>query len=370
MIGRVLGFAAALTLCGATALGGKLSPGDPAPKLAVAKWIKGEPVKELAKDKTYVVEFWATWCGPCIKGIPHLTEVQKEYGDKVTVIGVNIWDRKQDRQTKKFTESVDDYTKRIGEFVNKQGDKMGYTVAAEADGKMAENWMAAAGQNGIPCAFIVSGGKVMWIGHPMAMDQPLKQILAGDFDVGAAADAAKRQAQIDERRAKLQERATEIMGEAEKAFNDDDMDTVLAKMDEVIALDPEVFGEMVIGKYSFIASQMGDQKRADEYAAGQGMEAIKDNAPLLNHLAWFILTEAKAFGSEPDAAVALKLAKRANALTEGKDADVLDTLAKACWETGDKEGAAKWQQAAIDNAPSDEEADVYRKTLSEYQGKD
>ena len=367
MIGRVLGFTAALALCGATALAQKLSPGDAAPELSIAKWFKGEPVKTLEKDKTYVVEFWATWCGPCVRGMPHLTELQKEHGDTVKFIGVNIWDRKKDRQTGEFSESVEEQIERVADFVEKQGDKMGYTVAIEDGEKMAENWMKPAGQTGIPCAFIVSGGKVQWIGHPMAMDEPLKKVLAGEFDVGAAAEAAARQARLDERRARLQEQAEELMGEAEEAFGNDDMETVLTKMDEVIALDAEVFGEMVIGKYSFIASQMGDQERADTYAAGPGMEVIKDNAQLLNHLAWLILTDAKAFGGEPDAAVALKIAKRANALAEGKDASILDTLAKACWETGDKEGAVKWQKAAIENASSDEEADVYRETLATYE---
>ena len=38
-----------------------LKLGDPAPALNVAEWVKGDAVSSLAKDKVYVIEFWATW---------------------------------------------------------------------------------------------------------------------------------------------------------------------------------------------------------------------------------------------------------------------------------------------------------------------
>ena len=62
-----------------------LGVGDPAPKLAVKSFVKGEPIKSLEPGKVYVVEFWATWCGPCRVTIPHLTELQKKHVDVVFV---------------------------------------------------------------------------------------------------------------------------------------------------------------------------------------------------------------------------------------------------------------------------------------------
>lgn len=132
----------------------KLEVGSKAPAISATKWVKGKEVKSFEKGKVYVVEFWATWCGPCIKNIPHLTEIQKTYSD-ITVIGMAA--SEQDKDSKK-----------VEEFVKGKGDEMNYTVAFDnGSGKMSENWMRAAGQNGIPCAFVVDGeGKIAFIGHP------------------------------------------------------------------------------------------------------------------------------------------------------------------------------------------------------------
>src|SRR5262245_48165741 len=68
--------------------GPTLTIGDKAPALAIEKWVKGTPVESFQNGKVYVVEFWATWCSPCVAGMPHLTELQKKFKAKgVTVIG-------------------------------------------------------------------------------------------------------------------------------------------------------------------------------------------------------------------------------------------------------------------------------------------
>lgn len=52
-------------------------------------------------------------------------------------------------------------------------------------------WLKAAGKNGIPCAFVVSKGKVNWIGHPGRFNKELlPSILDGKLDVAALAKAA------------------------------------------------------------------------------------------------------------------------------------------------------------------------------------
>ena len=37
---------------------------------------------DLTSDKTYVINFWATWCAPCVKELPYFEKVNKEFKDK------------------------------------------------------------------------------------------------------------------------------------------------------------------------------------------------------------------------------------------------------------------------------------------------
>ena len=148
-----------------------LSPGSPAPALEVREWIRGAPIDAMSAEGTYVVEFWATWCGPCAESIPHLTEMAKAHAN-VRFVGISVLEDNDKQQ--------------VQEFVAKMSDAMGYTVgySGNTDG-MARTWMAAARQRGIPTAFLVQRGRVMWIGHPMQLKRPLEQLARGELDVDA-----------------------------------------------------------------------------------------------------------------------------------------------------------------------------------------
>ena len=148
-----------------------LKVGDAPPQLKVSKWLQGAAVRSFDPGKTYVVEFWATWCGPCIMMMPHLGELQAEYKDKgVTFIGYSA---KDPRNT----------AEKVAEFVTKRGPKLGYTFAYGDNRDTYETWMEAAHQNGIPCSFVISPkGKIAYIGHPMFLGMVLPKVLDGTWN--------------------------------------------------------------------------------------------------------------------------------------------------------------------------------------------
>ena len=93
--------------------------------------------------------------------------------------------------------------------------------------------MKAAEENGIPTAFVVHDGTIAWIGHPMAMDEPLAKIMAGDWD--PKAKAGERLA------AKAKERKMmAVQQKVYQPFRDGDYKGALAAIEEATTSDPEL----------------------------------------------------------------------------------------------------------------------------------
>jgi thiol-disulfide isomerase/thioredoxin len=61
--------------------------GQKAPDLEVEKWLTDAP--PVNDGRFRVIDFWATWCGPCRRAIPELNQIFHRFGDRVDVIGIS-----------------------------------------------------------------------------------------------------------------------------------------------------------------------------------------------------------------------------------------------------------------------------------------
>lgn len=72
--------------------------GKPMPPLSATDWINGQPTSADIKGRVVVLDFYATWCGPCMRAIPHNNEMIKKYKSQgLTLLGICTSDRGQEK---------------------------------------------------------------------------------------------------------------------------------------------------------------------------------------------------------------------------------------------------------------------------------
>ena len=114
--------------------------------LNVLNFIQGDQF-QIEKGNYYVIEFWATWCPPCVKSIPHLNELYLKFKDNVHFVGVTSGELNS-----------------IVQFVQSKKDVMTYPVAIDIDNVVHDELNI----KGIPALFIIDGDcNIIWNGHPM-----------------------------------------------------------------------------------------------------------------------------------------------------------------------------------------------------------
>jgi thiol-disulfide isomerase/thioredoxin len=183
----------------------KLTVGMPAPPLAADRWLRGEPVPAFAPGQAYVVEFWATWCGPCLAAMGHLDEIAKKFRkDGLTVVAVTITD---DHGNSGFA---------IDKFLNGRGKDLDFTFALCEKPDIKKAYLAASGNTSLPATFVVDrAGAVAYIGHPSDLDEIIPKVLNGTWKGAADVEALKlQQAELDDIFAKLEQAAARAQAAA------------------------------------------------------------------------------------------------------------------------------------------------------------
>ncbi len=125
----------------------ELGEGDTAPDFS-AETIGGGSFKlSEQSDKVVILNFWATWCSPCVGEMPAFQKLCDEYGDTLAVLAVNCM---EDKETVDKFASDNGYTFPIaydeeGEINMKYPtDGIPYTVIIGTDGKVAKLYVGAA----------------------------------------------------------------------------------------------------------------------------------------------------------------------------------------------------------------------------------
>ncbi|MFM9064006.1 MAG: TlpA family protein disulfide reductase, partial [Pirellula sp.] len=221
-----------------------------------------------------------------------------------------------------------------------------YCLTTDPDGSSNESYMQAAGQNGIPCAFIVGkDGKIEWIGHPMSMDDPLKAVVEGKWDRQAFADEFKEQQEMEALQMKVQRQVGGLL-------RDRDFKGAMAKFDELTG---EIKNPQMKLQFAMMKLQL---HRVANSAKTEVVKTLKDALALAskdpamsNQVAWTIWEMSEQGQIEKDKelfAEAAKVAQAAAAKQEGSPkAATLDTLAHLQYGLGNLAEAIKTQKEAV-----------------------
>lgn len=257
-----------------------LTIGDPAPAIKTGKWLKGTPIQKFEAGKIYVIEFWATWCIPCIAEMPHLSKLAQIYHDKITVIGIDIHE--------KNTTSLE----KVKGFVDSMGSRMNYLVATDSNNYMADNWILPTGEKGIPRTFVVNGnGKLAWIGHPSKLDKVLSKLINNEWDVVEELNKQNEKSRLAKLDDSLRWELINFSGDHYIQNYIGKPDSALLMIHQIIKEEPKLKYAHFIADNTFPALLKTDPNKAYEY----GMEALKANPDeeeidvdfIINHIKYY-----------------------------------------------------------------------------------
>lgn len=315
--------------------GNRLAVGDAAPGLSIDKWVKGDETG-LDQGTTYIVEFWATWCAPCKKSIPHLTKLQQMYDlEDLRIIGVS-------------GEEPDVVSK----FVKKMGRRMDYTVVVDKRGGTNRAWMKAAGKNGIPTAFIVGPkGRVQFIGHPMdpEFEEILEQVMSGRYNK------------------KLMDQARSHLTAIDNARRLKNWDQYERLTKEVIDRDPRIFYFLVLQRYNVFMLEQQDAAKANAYAS-EAIMSYPDDPELLSWLGEEIINNPKIPDAKRNSDIALLAVQAARINGRPNDPRFIESEAMVRYYRGEIDQAVTLQEKAYFSA-TPRKKDLYRPKLEEYRKK-
>lgn len=320
--------AAALTPAHAQKTGDAVTP----EALQKLEWVQGEAPTAWEPGKLYILECWATWCGPCIAAIPHVDALYDKYKEKgLRVIGVDVWEDGKDK---------------VVEFVKKKGDGMSYPVAYTGKGgPFEELWLKPAGVKGIPHAFLVKDGKVIATSHPAALtEEIIEGLLAGGDAEKAILD--KINAAAAAQQAAASARAAFTAGKEKN-----DAAAMTAAADQLAAVDPDNIYVPLFRNEALIVAK--DWSAIDQYV-GSLDNTNKLRLMLINSLGNTLsATEGVPTGTLAKVTTAYEATIKDRGMKTSVDGTLLSRL---YWAMGDKDMALAEANQSVESATAAEKS--------------
>lgn len=250
-----------------------LNIGDNAPRLRVSKWIKGTQGEIFEKGKIYVIDFWATWCGPCIAAMPHLSYLAHKYKHKAVFLAIDVY---EGHVTK--TRS----TAQIKDFVSSMGRKMYFNVAVEDSNFTVHQWLDASNEKSIPTTFVIDGeGRVAWIGHPHELDTVLRRIVDNTWDIKAALTKRDIDDQWEKSDMEVINKVQRYQGRYDHLEDLGNPDSTLFVIDEMVKKEPDLKYTPWMVSYTFSALLRTDPSKAYKFGK-QAMTTATYGLPAWN----------------------------------------------------------------------------------------
>lgn len=156
--------------------------GSLAPPIKAENWLRGQPLTSFHSGKVYIVEFWATWCMPCMAALPHLVRLQEKYKDsELQVVGVATHERDQ---------TAEETRTKLDAWLTKNLPNLNYRIAFDSAGEINKLWMEPSSSWGIPTSFVVDrDGYIAYVGRLMQLDDVLPKVLNGTWRTSNVAEA-------------------------------------------------------------------------------------------------------------------------------------------------------------------------------------
>ncbi|MBX3354766.1 MAG: TlpA family protein disulfide reductase [Phycisphaeraceae bacterium] len=131
--------------------------GTPMPEFVIESWITAQPTPG---DRLVVIDFWATWCGPCIQAIPHMNQLADRFGADACIVGIS------NESKSKFEQGFRDRKLKERDFK--------YALAIDPQARLQGFFEV----RGIPhCVVVSSDGVVRWQGGPNQLTNDVMQKL-------------------------------------------------------------------------------------------------------------------------------------------------------------------------------------------------